>query len=345
MRYPILLAIAVAALVLIPGCSAYSSSVSSDGSITNDYFTVELSSQTDILNGSISYKVIEGDKVIQPDIYTLISAATLLITGDGSYSVSYEAHLYDNGSEISGLTTYLFIGSDSVIDDDTVLYPNTSYDVQFNVSFPEMQFTGPITCSLSIYVYTYNSSEFSMSGGCAVIEIQDDPVAELVDITPGGDVEGSYNKTSGTEGGCPQVIITNSTNTEGGVADSNGDINIVLDIPPNTPFCIKIWNRESYDVRANITIDNIIIDDKAKSHTYNNQKLGAGFARYFCHYNAYSSEYWSTTNLTNVKNNEGWFYSSNGSVTISIDGHYDDGEGNKAQNVRLSVIFRDTPNE
>ena len=118
-----------------------------------------------------------------------------------------------------------------------------------------------------------------------------------------------------------------------------------LDIPEGTPFCIKIWNRESYDVRANIEISNIMIDGVVKDHEYNNQKLGAGFARYFCHYNAYNSEYWSTTNLANVKNNDGWFYSTSGTVTITINGHYDDGEGNLAQNVRLSVVFRDAINE
>ena len=342
MRYPFILIFAVAALVLLPGySSAYYSSVSVNGNTTNDYFTAELYSDTAILNGSISYKTDTG-KIIQEDTYTLISGAYLLISGEGSYSVSYEAHFYDDGTEMQNITTYLFIGSDSVIDAQTVLYPDVQYDVQFNAAFPEMEFTGPITCSLAITVSAIlNSSLYSMSGDCAVIEIQDDPVAELVDITTGGDVEGEYTKTTIVESDCPQVIIANNTNSEGGVADSNGNIDIVLDIPEGTPFCIKIWNRENYDVRANIEISNIMIDGVVKNHKYNNQKLGAGFARYFCHYNAYSSEYWSTTNLANVKNNDGWFYSTSGNVIITINGHYDDGEGNLAQNVRLSVVFRD----
>lgn len=345
MRYPYLLIIAVAALVILPGySSAYCSSVSVTGSTGSDYFTVELSSNTAILNGSISYTE-DSVKTIQADTYTLISGANLLITGTGAYSISYDASFYDNGVEMNGITTYLFVGSDSVIDEHTVLYPSISYEVQFSAAFPAVQFTGPITCDLSIMISAIvNTSTFDLDGNCATIKIEDDPISELVDVTPGEGADGNYTKTTVTESGCQQVIVSNNTNASGGVADSEGNIDIVLDIPENVAFCIKIWNREGYDVYANITFSNIIINGSSGSHTYTNQKLGAGYARYFCHYTTsgtFGSEYWSTTNLNNVKNNNGWFYSSSGTVTITIDGHYDDGEGNLAQNVRLSVVFRD----
>ena len=348
MRYVgVFLSLMAIAVLLTPYCSgAYYSDVSSTGETTNDSFTVILYSDTNIFNGSISYEVIGGGTRIIANLYTLISGAHLMIYGNATYTLSFEFHIYDENGELVA-DAYLFINDNPA--NEVELEPNVEYDIQLNVVFTAISFSGALSCELTLQVLAiHNSCTYDEDGNCATIEVHDDPLVEIIDVTEGEGVEGDYVKTSSTFGGNPQVIISNSTNATGeGVADADGNINIVLNIPANTPFCIRIWNGESYDIRANITINNIMIDGIAKNHKYNNQKLGSGFPRYFCHYTTtgtFGSEYWSTTNLDNVKNNNGWFYSSNGSVTISIDAHYDDGQGNKAQNVRLSVIFRDSVN-
>ena len=345
MRYTHLcLSLIVVAILLIPGCSgAYSSDVQSTGDTTNDSFTVVLLSDTSIFNGSISYRVVGENKVIDANLYTLIAGAHLIIYGNSTYIVSFEFHIYDENGELDA-EPYLFIGDESA--SDIELDPETSYELHLNVVLGAIQFTGSITCELILTISAvHNNCTHINSGNCATIEVQDDPVTELVDVDTGGEVEGDYIKTSTTQGGNPMVVISNSTNATGeGIADADGNINIVLNIPANTPFTIKIWNRESYNVRANISIENIMINGSATNHTYNNQKLGSGFARYFCYYKAHNSTYWSTTNLDNVRDNNGWFYSATGTVTITIDAHYDDGHGNKAQDVRLSIIFRDSIN-
>lgn len=337
------LSIIAVAVLLIPGCSgAYTSDMQTTGETTNDSFTALLYSNTNIFNGSISYKVIDGKNTIEANLYTLISGAHLIIYGSATYALTYEVHIYDSAGELDA-DAYLFIGDTPA--DEVELNPDTVYDIQLNILFSAIEFTGTITCSLTLTITAiHNNCTYVDSGNCATIEVEDDPIAEQVEVEEGEDVEGQYNKTSVTEQGYPQVIITNTTNSSGGVADEDGNINITLSIPASTPFCIKIWNKEGYDVYANIVINNILVNGSAGSHSYNNQKLGAGFARYFCHYTTsgtYGSEYWSTTNLNNVKNNNGWFQSSNGSVTISIDAHYNDGHGNTAQNVRLSVVFKE----
>lgn len=341
MKYTYLcLSLLFVGMLLIPGGYAISSETSSTGTITSDSFTAVLYSDTSILNGSISYKVEDGKNVIAPDIYTLISGAHFVIGGNGTYRASFEVHFYDDNGELDA-DAYLFLNDEPI--EDVTLSPDDVYTLQMNVMFSATEFTGTIRCEITIYIYTANNDcTYVDMDNCAVIEIHDDPAADLIEVTEGGDVEGAYIKTTTTVGGVPQVIISNSTNTTGqGVADADGNIDIVLNIPANTPFCIKIWNRESYDVRANITINNIVVNGSSTNHQYNNQKLGSGFARYFCYYTNHGSTYWSTTNLNNVTTNNGWLYSSNGTVTISIDGHYDDGHGNKAQDVRLAVIFKD----
>ena len=334
------LSLVLVAVLLIPGGYAYSSDTTSSGEVTSDYFTVILYSDAAIFNGSLSYKVIDGHNTIVPDIYTLISGTHLVIYGDRTYNVSVEAHFYDANGQLDA-TSYLFIDDTPV--NEITLDPNTIYNVQMNVTFSSVQFSGTITCVLTLVVSAvYNDCTYADSGNCAIIEVPYDPMADLIDITTGDDVEGDYIKTTTTVGGVPQVIITNSTNENGqGVADSEGNIHVVLDIPANTPFCIKIWNRDWYNVNANIRVDNIIINGETQSHYYENQRLGIGLARYYCYYRSYGSDTWTTTNLNNVVNNEGWFYSSSGTVTISIDAHYSDFLGNKAQNVRLSIIFKD----
>ena len=336
----ICLSLVLVAILVVPGGYAYFSDMTTSGSTTNDSFTVALYSDGSIVNGSISYKTESGQNVIVEDIYSIISGAHLLIAGNGTYSVSFEVHFYDDNGEIES-ESYLFI--DDTPASECTLQGNTQYNIQLNTFFSSSAFSGTVRCNLILRVYAlHNGCTYDDMNDCATIEVHDDPVADLIDVTEGSGIGGEYIKTTTTVGGVPQVIISNSTNTNGqGVADADGNINIILNIPANTPFCIKIWNRESYDIRADIVVSNIIINGSSTSHSYNNQNLGSGFARYFCHYTYRGSTYWSTTNLNNVVNNNGWFYSSNGSVTISIDAHYDDGHGNKAQDVRLSVIFED----
>ena len=334
------LSIIFVAILLIPGGYAYSSDMQTSGTVTNASFTTALYSDGEIVNGSISYKVIDGNNTIVSDIYALMTGAHLFIYGDDTYTVSFEIHFYDDNGELAS-DAYLFINDTPCA--EITLQPNIEYDVALNVYFAEIVFTGSIRCELIIYVTaTHNGCTYEENGDCAIIEVPYDPMADIIDITAGDDVEGDYIKTTTTVGGVPQVIITNSTNENGqGVADSEGNIHVVLDIPANTPFCIKIWNRDWYNVNANIRVDNIIINGETQSHYYENQRLGIGLARYYCYYRSYGSDTWTTTNLNNVVNNEGWFYSSSGTVTISIDAHYSDFLGNKAQNVRLSIIFKD----
>lgn len=309
---------------------------------------------TDILNGSISYEVVNNSNYIKEDDYVLASGNIYVVIdsvnmGDRIYSISVSAEFRDNGTVMTGIIYGIYLGDfDDVVSPSDTFQSQTAYRMQLDTTFPNMLFTGPITCTVTVSAIAgviNNNGVFTGIETCPMTVIENDPIIEQVTVTGGGGASGDYSKISSTINGCPQVQIINSTNSMGGVADSNGNISVSLDIPQNTPFCVKIWNKESYDIRANITINNIVINGSTTSHTYNNQKLGAGFARYFCHYTVQgtysSSTYWSTTNLNNIKNNDGWLYSSSGNVTITINGQYNDGHGNTAQNIMLYVVFRD----
>lgn len=317
------------------------------------YDSTSFTTLSTALNGSIAYTEVDGNKTAKEDDYVLASGNVYLVIQEhntpatNTYNMSLSAVFSDDNGVLSGITSGLFFaGSGEPVTPTTVFQPNTAYRVQINSSFPNISYVGTMTFSLSVDTVTVITTTvhglYLEQGTCSMILVQDDPIMDLVEITTGDDVEGDYIKDLSTIDGCPQVQIINNTNTGGtGIADADGNISITLDIPANTPFCVKIWNKEEYDIRADINITNVVIDGVVKFHKYNNQKLGAGFARYFCHYYAYSSEYWSTTNLANVKTYDGWMQSADGTVTITIDAHYNDGEGNKAQNVNLYVIFKD----
>lgn len=317
------------------------------------YDSTSFTALSTVLNGSITYTAVDGNKTVKEDNYVLASGNVYLIIqtnnieSGNTYSLTMDAVFNDDNGVLSGISSGLFFaGSGDAITSSTALQPNTAYRIQINSSFPDIPYVGTITFSLSVDTVTIITTTvhglYLEQGTCSMVLVQDDPILDLVEITTGDGVEGDYIKDLSTISGCPQVQIINNTNTGGtGIADADGNINITLDIPANTPFCVKIWNKEDYDVRANINITNVLIDGEAGNHKYNNQKLGAGFSRYFCHYYAYHSTYWSTTNLANVKTYDGWLQSVDGTVTITIDAHYDDGQGNKAQNVNLYVIFKE----
>ena len=140
--------------------------------------------------------------------------------------------------------------------------------------------------------------------------------------------------------GYDAVRISNNDNANGGIADSDGNVDVILSIPEDTPFVIRIGNRESYNVVTHVVIANVLIDGESGSHTYN-RNLSAGFNTYLCHYiDKYGTHQWHRSNLSTVANNDGWYQSSNGQVDISISAHYDDGTGRTAQNVYLDVILK-----
>ena len=174
--------------------------------------------------------------------------------------------------------------------------------------------------------------------------IEDSPIMDQVDVIPGEGFSGNLTKEEASVAGHPSVNIKNSTNPQGGIADSDGNVNLSISIPANTPFLVRIWNKESYNVTTHVEIGNVIINGQTGSHTYN-RNLSAGFATFLCHYvDSWGSHQWYRSNLSQIIDNNGWYYSSSGTVTIEIEAHYDDGSGTKtAQNVFLDIVFKDTP--
>ena len=153
-----------------------------------------------------------------------------------------------------------------------------------------------------------------------------------------------YETDVSTFQGHVSVRVSSDENANGGIADSNGDVNVSLSIPENTPFVIRIYNGENYRIITYVDISNIIIDGESGSHSYGANTQLSGFYRYLCHYyEEYSNktyEYWNTSNWSKVVSNDGWLYSDNGVVNINITAHYDDGSGRTAQNVFLDVILK-----
>lgn len=157
-----------------------------------------------------------------------------------------------------------------------------------------------------------------------------------------------YNTEDGsvTYGGIEydMIAISSNDNANGGIADSDGNVNVALSIPENTPFVIRIYNGENYRIVTYVDIDNVILNGQSGSHSYGANTQLSGYNRYLCHYyEEYSNktyEYWNTSNWSKVISNNGWFYSDNGVVDISITAHYDDGSGRTAQNVFLYVILK-----
>ena len=152
-----------------------------------------------------------------------------------------------------------------------------------------------------------------------------------------------YETDVSTISGYVAVRVSSNENDNGGIADSNGDVNVSLSIPENTPFAIRIMNGESYNVLTHIEISNIIVDGAVSSHTYN-RNLSNGFSTFLCHFyeETFGKTYerWYVSNWSKVVSNDGWLYSNDGVVNINITAHYDDGSGRTAQNVYLDVILK-----
>lgn len=185
---------------------------------------------------------------------------------------------------------------------------------------------------------------YCVTEACSMTLFEDSPVMDQVDITPGAGVSGTVNKTESTVSGRPTVNISNSTNIYGGMADFDGNVNLTLNIPENTPFVVRIWNKESYNVVTHVEISNVIINGVNGSHTYN-RNLTHGYTTHLCHYiDSYGSNQWYRSYITDIVINNGWYYSTDGTVDINITANYDDGTGTKtAQNVLLYIVFKESP--
>ena len=155
--------------------------------------------------------------------------------------------------------------------------------------------------------------------------------------TPDYNTEGGSTTYKGVE--YDMITISSKDNANGGIADSDGNVNVALSIPENTPFVIRIYNGEDYRIVTYVDIDNVIINGQSSSHSYGANTQLSGFNRYLCHY-IDGTEQWNRSNFKDVVDHDGWYYSADGVVDISITAHYDDGSGRTAQNVFLYVILK-----
>ena len=162
-------------------------------------------------------------------------------------------------------------------------------------------------------------------------------VVSIDPSTPDYNTEDGSVTYSGIE--YDMIAISNKDNANGGIADSDGNVNVVLSIPEDTPFVIRIRNGEDYRIVTYVDIDNVIINGQSGSHSYGANTQLSGYNRYLCHY-IDGTEQWYRSNFRDIVEHDGWYYSSNGVVDISITAHYDDGSGRTAQNVFLYVILK-----
>ena len=162
-------------------------------------------------------------------------------------------------------------------------------------------------------------------------------VVSIDPSTPDYNTEDGSVTYSGIE--YDMIAISNKDNANGGIADSDGNVNVVLSIPEDTPFVIRIRNGEDYRIVTYLDIDNVIINGQSGSHSYGANTQLSGYNRYLCHY-IDGTEQWYRSNFRDIVEHDGWYYSSNGVVDISITAHYDDGSGRTAQNVFLYVILK-----
>ena len=164
-------------------------------------------------------------------------------------------------------------------------------------------------------------------------------VVSIDPSTPDYNTEDGSTTYKGVEYG--MITVSSKDNTNGGIADSDGNVNIALSIPENTPFVIRIYNGEQYRIVTYVDIDNVIINGQSGSHSYGANTQLSGYNRYLCHYiDSYNNDVWNRSNIRDVIDNNGWYYSADGVVDISITAHYDDGSGRTAQNVFLYVILK-----
>ena len=166
-------------------------------------------------------------------------------------------------------------------------------------------------------------------------------VVSIDPSTPDYDTEDGSTSYQGVE--YDMITISSKDNTNGGIADSDGNVNVALSIPENTPFVIRIYNGEDYRIVTYVDIDNVIINGQSGSHSYGANTQLSGYNRYLCHYiDPYDNkkDVWNRSNFRDVVENDGWYYSADGVVDISITAHYDDGSGRTAQNVFLYVILK-----
>lgn len=164
-------------------------------------------------------------------------------------------------------------------------------------------------------------------------------VVSIDPSTPDYNTEDGSTTYKGVEYG--MITVSSKDNANGGIADSDGNVNVALSIPENTPFVIRIYNGEDYRIVTYVDIDNVIINGQSGSHSYGANSQLSGYNRYLCHYiDSYNSDVWNRSNIRDVIDNDGWYYSANGVVDISVTAHYDDGSGRTAQNVFLYVILK-----
>ena len=118
------------------------------------------------------------------------------------------------------------------------------------------------------------------------------------------------------------VSVSNSDNDNGGIADSNGNVDVTMTLNDNRPFCFEIHhiNGENSKLRMVVTIDG-----NTKQYTSNisgnvKQYIGAN-AKYF--------------GMGDFLNADDWMESSSGVVSIVITNY----SGHVPDNVTFKVVF------
>ncbi len=314
---------------------------------SDDFTEVTGSKFNDI---ALPYSTEEGTKTIATNNYVMTPANLYIVVTNGvddpfTYSMSLNFSFSDTVGTLSGVDGYITVGGTENTP-ETIYNSNKAYHLQFNATFTNTTFVSANdTISYVVSISTIKSVIQNMgivveASTCQTVISQETPVTEQVNITGVGEgIEGSYTKEESTVAGRPTVQVSNSTNESGGIADSSGNVNISISIPENTPFLIRIWNKESYKVYVNIRISNVIVNGSPTSHDYGNKEMGSNFAYFLSTY----GPNWSTGSLNNVINNNAWFYSGSDPVTVRLTATFDDGTGRTAQKVLMHIMFRDAP--
>ena len=277
---------------------------------------------------SMSYSI-EDDTVITADaLYIKIQSSGMAVN---SYTVSAECTCVFSGpntdveADDPAVVPTLKDGSGNTV---STLASGNYYGFSLCCEgFSAIMTEEPTSISVNVTIVAENvcMGAFDSSETIAVTYSSSVPVS-IDPSTPGYEAEEDTVTYGGNS--YSAVEVSNSNNPNGGVANSEGNVNVSFTLNSSKPFCFEIHhvNGENSKLRMIVTIDGVVTRDVTSNISGNVR-----------HYIGATGKYFGITEFLNSNNKTGdWMVSATGSVSIAITNY----DGHVPTNVTFKIIFK-----